>query len=220
MRDAQGHVILNDEGQPKYKDGMYAYGKIDQGGSLRDIAPKKFVAPGETDNWHDLQGVRGSRLVIEFWFSQAYSNDPQVLATHRQVLLRSVQIRYKDAPGQTYKDYVFNASYDDALSSSARYVQAGGKFELPIDDDLNVYRVDVRWGDAKPRVNGVYVAGTATGRVKLNGAWQGPPRNVAMIETQTWANLQYPAAIGGHHTLVVTFENDDARIHSVRVYYH
>lgn len=220
MRDASGHVMLNDEGQPMYRDGMYAYPKVKTAqGAVQQIGPKKFVAANETDNIHDIQGVRGSTLFVEFWHARDQQDNPQVRAARRAVKLISVTLRYKDAPGQQYKDYIYNPNYDDSLSSLARYVPAGQTFELPIPANLRVYRVDVRWGDAKPRVNGVYVPGTATGRVKFNGAWQGEARNVAAIETQTWAGLQYPPAEGGSHTLVVSFRNDGGRIHSVRVYY-
>lgn len=220
MKDSNGRVMLNDEGQPMYRDGMYAYPKVvNVDGGVDQIGPKKFVAPNETDNVHDLDNVRGTTLYLEFWHAHDQQDNPQVRATHRSVKLKSVTLRYKDAPGQQYKDFIYNPNYNDALSSQARYVPAGQTFELEIPANMHVYRADVRWGDAKPRVNGVYVAGSATGRLKFNGEWQGEARNVAAIETQTWSGMSYPPAQGSHHTLVVSFRNDGARIHSVRVYY-
>ena len=220
MKDSSGRVMLNDEGQPMYRDGMYAYPKVLNGeGGIDQIGPKKFVAPNETDNVHDLNNVQGKTLYLEFWHARDQRDNPQVRATHRAVKLKSVTLRYKDAPGQQFKDFVYNTNYNDALSSRARYVPSGQTFELEIPSTLRVYRVDVRWGDAKPRVNGVYVAGSATGKLKFNGEWQGEARNVAAIETQTWTSLNYPPAQGSHHTLVVSFRNDGARVHSVRAYY-
>lgn len=219
-RDSAGRVLLNDEGQPLFRDGIYAFPKISNSlGNLQNIGTKKFVGASETDNIHDLQGVRGSRLVIEFWHDRLEQERADVREVRRTILLRTVTVRYKDAPGQRYKDYILNPNYNDALSPLAKYILDGQTFELPVPRSYSLYRIDVRWGDAKPRVNGVYVAGVATGKLKVNGQWQGEARNVAAIETQTWTGLNIPPANGPNHTIVVSIRNDAARIHSIRVYF-
>ena len=44
MRDGAGNIVRNDAGQPKDKDGVYAYGKVDGGNGLQEISTRKFVA--------------------------------------------------------------------------------------------------------------------------------------------------------------------------------
>ncbi len=76
----------------------------------------------------------------------------------------------------------------------------------------------MRWGDEKPRRDGVYVPGTASGQLTVAGVPQGTWRNVAAVETQVWDNIKVPDS-AAEQTISVAFQGDDARVHWLRVYY-
>jgi hypothetical protein len=121
-----GTTLLNDEGQPRYKDGMYAFGyAVQSDGNKLSIAPKKFVDAQETDNWHDLTNAKGEQLLVEFAHAPKYAADPEVLAVARTVAVTTVLVRYEDAPGQLRQDYVYNANDDDSMSTAATSVPDG-----------------------------------------------------------------------------------------------
>lgn len=218
-KDAAGNPILNDEGKPRYKDGIYAYGySLSPAGEKREIAAKKFVDAFETDNWHDLVNVQGAKLRVEFRHGSQYVNDPELLALARKISVESVLVRYVDAPGQLFQEFVYNADDDFSMSPDAVTVQSGGSHRVNVDKTRKIYRIDVRWGDEKPRVDGVYVPGTASGTLRINGKSQGT-RNVAAVETQVWAPVDYPASNQVAHNIDFLFSGDKARIHWIRVYY-
>lgn len=221
-KDSNGQVLKNDEGAPRYKDGMYAHGYlVDQNGTKREISSKKFVDAYETDNWHDLYDVRGKTLRVEFRHSPHHAEDPEVKAVVRTVAMQSVLVRYDDHPDEVYKEIRYSNDDNYGLSPDAKLVAAGKSHKISIPKSMKAYRVDVRWGDEKPRSSdGFYVAGTAKGRLIINGQPQGSQRNVAAIETQVWAPVRYTAANDRDTEIELAFDYDDARIHWVRVYYH
>jgi hypothetical protein len=219
-RGADGQPILNDEGKPRYKDGMYAHGYVlGADGVEREVSEKKFIDSDETDNWHDLTAEKGGMLVIRFALSDRYKDDPEVAAAQRQIRMESVLVRYKMAPGATSQDFIYNASYDYSMSPDAVAVSNGGSHKIQVAKGKRIYRIEVRWGDEKPRVNGVYVPGMASGRLSINGVPQGGSRNVAAIETQLWEPVSYTDAAGADNEIELSFFGDDARIHFIKVYY-
>ncbi len=219
VKDQNGKTMENDEGAPFYKDGMYAFGySVSETGVKREIAPKKFVDAYETDNWHDLTNAQGSTLLVEFDHGAQYKNDPEVVNAKRTIRVTTVLVRYKDEPGQVYQEFLYNKYDEDSMSSSAIKVESGGSHVVEVDSSRKIYRIDVRWGDEKPRINGVYVSGMASGRLSVNGKIQDSTRNVAAIETQVWYPITY--SDGDDKTKIeVSFSGDTARIHWIRAYY-
>jgi len=215
-----GQPTRNDEGQPRFKDGMYAFGYVvSPTGQEQEVATKKFIDAFETDNWHDLTAAKGPKFVIKFRHSDRYANDPDVVAANTTIRLESILVRYATDPNARFQEFMYNRDYDYGLSPDAVAVTNGGSHKVKIPKSKRITRIDVRWGDEKPRQNGVYVPGTANGRLLVNGQAQGTWRNVAAIETQVWAPVQAPAPAGDDHEIAISFSGDDARVHWIKVFY-
>lgn len=219
--DENGKTKVNDEGAPFYRDGMYAIGyAISETGEKTQVAPKKFVDAFETDNWHDVtKGLQGTKLLVEFEHSNAYKNDPDVIAAKRSVKVQSVLVRYVDDPRQIYEEFSYNPNPYVSISSDAVTLKPGQTHTAVFKKTNKIYRVDVRWGDERPRINGVYIAGKASGKLSINGESQGPSRNVAAIETQVWSPINYTPSVNGETKIDVSILYEEARIHWIRVYY-
>jgi len=213
---------VNDEGQPYYMDGMYVHGYVQlEGGTRREVAPKKFVDANETDNWHDLYaGARGDTLIIEMRHGPQYLNRPEMQNVNRTIRFDSILVRYKDRPGLTFVPFEYNTDENDSMSSDAVSVASGGSHVVMVDAEKRINRIDIRWGDERPRVNGVYVPGRAEGAIFINGRRVLNQRNVAAVETQVFTPItDYPAATGTENKVEVRFYYDNARIHWIKVYY-
>jgi hypothetical protein len=213
---------VNDEGQPYYMDGMYVHGYVQlAGGVRREVAPKKFVDAHETDNWHDLYpGARGDTLIVEMRHADKYLTKPEMQNINRTIRFDSILVKYKDKPGLKFIPFAYNANEHVSMSSDAVIVKSGGSHTVSVGADKRITRIDIRWGDEKPRVNGVYVPGRAEGAIFVNGRRVLNQRNVAAVETQVFSPISdYPAPTGAEHTVEVRFYYDDARIHWIKVYY-
>lgn len=215
--DAQGQPKKSDEGKSYYKDGIYARGfVVGANGSKEAVSVPKFVDSDETDNWHDLKPLSGQKLRVEFGYADQYRNDPAVIAAHTKIRMTRVIIQYQDPEGLTYE--TFDYDLHDEMKSKAE-IPSGGAFSVDFDGKKEVYRVDVRWGDAKPRnASGEYVPGVASGYVTVDG-FTSDTRNVAMIETQAFAMRNPAARADGSHRIAVHMLNDSGRVHWIKVFY-
>lgn len=211
---------VNDEGKTYYKDGIYIKAfLLTTAGQRVQLDRTRFVDGPEIDNWHDLNAPKGSKLIIQFSVAQEYRSDPQVQASNPRVTLKSVTLRYKDAPGLVSKDFIYNSDYDNEMPANAIELPAGGTHSVTFPKSYKVYRVDVRWGDAKPRNEaGHYVPGTASGALLINGVQQGPARQVAALETESWGPLNLPTG-AGDNTFSINLKYDKGRVHSIRLFY-
>lgn len=217
-----GSVRRNDEGDPYYKDGMYANGFVlDSSGNRKPVAAAKFVDANETDNWHDIPPLTGVTLRVEFSHRAEYLADPVVAAANTEIQMIKVIIQYADPEGLKFEEFVYNSSYDDTMNADAHPIISGGYFSQSFDGTKKITRVDVRWGDAKPRTaEGVYVPGSASGYIQVNGANRSDTRNVAAIETQIFAGLNIlPRHDGQDHEISVHMIGDSGRVHFVKVFY-
>lgn len=213
---------VNDEGQPYYMDGMYVHGYVQlNGGPKREVAPKKFVDAHETDNWHDLYaGAKGDTLIVEMRHADKYLTKPEMRNVSRTIRFDSILVKYKDKPGLKYVPFEYNSNEHGSMSPDAVAVKPGGSHSVKVSADKRITRIDIRWGDEKPRLNGVYVPGRAEGAIFINGRRVLNQRNVAAVETQVFSPVSgYPAPADGDHTVEVRFYYDDARIHWIKVYY-
>ncbi len=219
--DEDGKERLNDEGKTRFKDGMYAHGYVlGEDGEKREIAPKKFIDEGETDNWHDLYQAKGGKLRVEFRHGDGHAEDADVKSAATTIGMESIIVRYADAPGLVFQEFLYNPEYEDSMSKKAVAVKNNASHKVKLDKAKKVYRIDIRWGDEKPRdAAGIYIPGTASGVVKVNGQDAGTWRNVAAIETQVWMVNDYPVASGAENEVEIEFGGDDARIHWIKVYY-
>lgn len=214
--DANGQPKKSDEGKTYYKDGMYAHGfVVSANGSKEEVSVPKFVDSNETDNWHDLKPLSGQKLRVEFGYGAEYKNDPAVVAAHTKVQMTRVIIQYQDPEGLTSE--IFDYDLGDEQKSKAE-ISSGGAFSIDFDGKKEVYRVDVRWGDAKPRnAQGEYVPGRASGYLTVDG-FRSDTRNVAMIETQAFS-VKNATAQAGSHKIAVHMTNDSGRVHWIKVFY-
>lgn len=215
--DAQGKPKKNDEGDAYYKDGMYAHGFVlGSNGSKEDVSVPKFIDGNETDNWHDIPPLSGTKLRVEFAHDQRFAKDPAVLAAKTKVRMDRVIIQYQDPEG--LKSEVFDFDRDDPLKSNAE-IRSGGDFAVDFDGTKEVYRVDVRWGDAKPRAaSGEYVPGRASGYLTVDG-FTSDRRNVAAIETQAFTVKGVGPSPKGNHRVSVHMASDNGRVHWLKVFY-
>lgn len=215
--DEQGHPKTNDEGATYYKDGMYAHGFVlGADDSREEVSQPKFIDASETDNWHDIPPLSGEKLRVEFSYADRFKNDPDVLAAHTKVRMDRVIIQYKDPDGLTYE--VFDYDLNDQLKSKAE-IASGGEFAVDFDGTKEIYRVDVRWGDAKPRdANGQYIAGRANGFLTVDD-FRSDSRNVAAIETQAFSVQNASARAEGTHRIGVHMNYDAGRVHWMKVFY-
>ncbi len=127
-----------------------------------------------------------------------------------------VIIQYRDPEGLTYE--TFDYDLHDEQKSKAE-IQSGGAFSIDFDGKKEVYRVDVRWGDAKPRnAKGEYVPGTASGYVTVDD-FRSDTRNVAAIETQVFSLAKPAARRSGSHRISVHMNGDRGRVHWIKVFY-
>ena len=215
--EKDGSVKVNDEGKIYYKDGMYVTGFVENKQGQSEISVPKFIDAHETDNWYHLGHVQGSKIIFKFHYRDSFRNDAAVIASKRKVKMQSVLVRYKDPVGLQFEEKVFNNDDEDSLSEQAKSIEQGSSFTMTVPANKHIFRVDVRWGDAKPRQNGVYVPGYASGRLKVNGNWIDEMRNVAAIETQVW-NFD-TASSNDYHKIELYFYHDLAKIHWIKVYY-
>jgi hypothetical protein len=215
--DAQGKPRKSDEGKPYYKDGIYAHGFVVGANGTRDeVSVPKFVDSDETDNWHDLKPLSGDKLRVEFSYADEYRNDPAVIAAHTKVRMTRIIVQYQDPPGLTFQTFDYDLGTE--LKSNAE-IPAGGEFGIDFDGKKTVYRVDVRWGDARPRAaDGTYVPGRANGYITVDG-FTSDRRNVAEIETQAFAVSNAAPLADGNHRVTVHMNNDNGRVHWIKVFY-
>ncbi|MGE0174690.1 MAG: hypothetical protein AB7T49_18000 [Oligoflexales bacterium] len=220
VRNPDGSIRQNDEGRPYYKDGLYVHGFVrTPSGEDVEVSAPKFIDSVETDNWHDLRVPKGNKLVLKILHREEFAQDPEVIAANRTASFRKITIRYKDDSNHQSIDFIYNQDYDDAFSADAVLVQPGNHHTVEVPGDKKIYRIDVRWGDAKPRASdGTYIAGLAYGRLTVDGMGSEGDRNVAYIETQTWSGLDIPTK-GAPHKITLEFSGDPARIHWIKVYY-
>ena len=218
-RDAAGVIKTNHEGQPRFRDGMYAYGYIvDEKGNEKSVATRKFIDAQETDNWYDLTPMAGKLFRIKFSHHENYVNDPEVKKAKTTIELRSIKIQYEDQEGETYKQYSFAENDKDEFDDKAIKVKPGTSHVIKVPTK-NIYRIDVRWGDAKPEnQQGKYVPGLASGSLKVDGKIVDKERNVAAIETQVWLDIPKPSASQKERTIELLFRHDVARVFWIRVY--
>lgn len=219
-----GSIKKNDEGATYYRDGIYAFGYIrDQNGQWQSVSRAKFIDHDEHDNWHDLHIVPGDVLKIEFKYGDRYRTDQEVLSSNRKVQMHNVKVVYADAEGETFHIENYNpqseASHEVpiAVATQGIKVESGQSHTVKFDGTgKKIYKVVVRWGDAKPRkADGSWDAGFARGSLSINGKTLGSLRNVAFIENQTWDGFEFTGPI----TVDVNFRSHFGRVHSVKIYY-
>lgn len=217
-RDASGAIVKNDEGQPRYRDGMYAHGYIvDKANRAVRVAAAKFIDANETDNWHDLTPMAGKAFRIEFQHSPKYAKDAEVLKAKRAIFLESIKVQYEDSPDDRYQEIRYAQDDENEFAPDAKLLRPGEKLRVNVTAQ-KIYRIDVRWGDAKPRdKNGVYIPGLASGLLSVDGQPIDSYRNVAMIESQTWGDI--PTGKGSaKRAIELQFSGDEARVFWIRVY--
>lgn len=212
-----GEARVNDEGKTYFKDGMYVTGYIKNSFGRSNVSTPKFIDAYETDNWYDLGHIQGSKLLFEFHYRDSFRDDPAVKSSNRKIKMESVLVRYHDPEGLQYEEKVFNHDDENPLSKEAKSIDSGEEFVFAVPGDRRIFRVDIRWGDAKPRKNGVYVPGYANGQLIVNQKKIGEKRNVAAIENQIW--IFDPQASVTDHEIKVQFFYDIAKIHWIKVYY-
>lgn len=186
--ETDGSIRQNTEGQPMYRDGMYAQGYVHQADGVQTkVSQRKFVNRYEIDNWHDLESVSGDKLSIDFFHSRRYENQQDIIEAGRKIALHDVMVRYRiDTSIADVVAFDFATDDQNPFDASAIHLSSGERHAVDIAAGKRITRIDVRWGDAKRGQDGHYRPGVAKGKIYVNTVGQGRYRNVARIETQTY----------------------------------
>ena len=230
LSDNHGNPIVNEVGGTYWKDGMYVSGALTlPDGTERPLGFRhRFIDANEPENWYDLELPPVARVRFDFFHDPEYADELLALprAERTSILLRRIIVRYGDPEGLVHDSFMYNpdtmtpeVSPEVAMSDRAVLVPDGGSHRVTVSSGRRICRVDVRWGDAKPRINEMYQQGHADGLMLVNGQAQGDWRSLSFIETEIFAGIDQEP-VTGEQSIEFRFRGDPARIHWINVYYH